>query len=655
MNLSLDKRSDMTVDELKLAELEERIRGWNKAYRDGNPLVPDAEYDAALDEYAKSVPAKRYSQFRATLFGEEGEVAHPHIMGSLEKVKNGDPDNSLGDWIMSNVFPNDAFSLFVSAKIDGCSLRLEYKDGKLVDAVTRGDGLKGFSIYQKAIHFVPVELPDGFTGNIRGECTLTHETFDELKSETGISFKNLRNATVGLVKRKDADPDMCRYLRFIAYHLMDEQTTKAEQFAKLAKFGFMVPEHKVVDIKRQDDLAEFCGWLDGVMVDLFNEFSRKAEYDMDGLVVNDASETDFLAGGKIPSNMIAFKLNQLSAKTTLLTIDWNISKSGYFTPVGIVNPVDIGGSTIGRVTFNNYDFVKKSGIHVGMGVYLLKSGDIIPKVTALEDQWDRTDPFLIPSSCPYCGTPLVVEGCELRCPNGLCPQQHLIRTVSFLKELGVKNYDTEVLKSLGVTSLDDLLGYVSHGSVRGFRLESAINKHVFGADEVALLSAMDWNGIGRKTMERMANHYGVEALVNGDFAAMRENRIEGVGDAIISLFESRHAENMALYRRIRNDQRWHGKAFTKTEAPANGPLSGMAFCVTGELGSMSREEFGKTVVANGGLIKDSVTRKVTHLVTNNPNSNSSKNRKAKELGIKVITEDQFLNMIGAGREDLDML
>lgn len=643
---------------MNIEEVENRIRKYNASYRSGNPEVSDAEYDELLDSYAKEVIPARYAEFRRTLFEDPGEIKHPHIMGSLEKVKNDDPDNSLGDWIVNNIFPNDTGMLFVSAKVDGCSLRLEYKDGKLVDAVTRGDGITGFSILGKAKVFVPTELPNGFTGNIRGECTLTHESFDELKSATGLNYKNLRNATVGLVNRKDCDMNLCRFLHFIAYHMMDESTlTKMEQFERLDKMGFETPAfHRFAFDRDPQKHMEFCTVLDSWMMARYNDFLTTVPYDIDGLVINDFNETDFTTGGKIPVNMIAFKPNQLAAHTKLMSIEWQISKSGYFTPVGIVDPVELGGATISRVTLNNHEFVAKSELAIGTDLDILKSGDIIPKVVKVSHESETgTTADLVPSICPYCGSKLVVEGCELRCPNRDCSEQHLIKTVAFIKELGVKNYDTAVLKELGVVRIEDVKNYVSDGSVRGKKLESSIRSHVFGASELDLLAAFDWNGIGHRILEKMANHYGFDYLLNPCFSDMKNNTPEGVGDAFIDMFEAGHAENVGYFNMFTSDPRYHGKKFSKVEAVVGGKLAGMSFCVTGELATMSREAFVQKVIQNGGLSKDSVTKKVTHLVTNNPNSNSSKNRKARELGIKVITEEQFLSMLGEGREDLEAL
>ena len=640
-------------------ELERRLASLNRAYRDGNPVVSDAEYDELLDSYHKKVGDGRYNVFRKTLFEDGGTVKHPHIMGSLEKVKNEDPDNALADWILNNVFPNDVGSLFVSAKVDGCSLRLQYDHGKLVDAVTRGDGLSGVSIYEKAKLFVPTTLEDEYTGNIRGECTLTHESFDELKTVMRQGYKNLRNATVGVVNSKDADISNCRFLRFVAYHMMDEKTlTKEDQFNWLESYGFQVPLREIVDFEMgRMSIDEFRRYLDNMMMEVFARFQTHADYDMDGLVVNDRSETDFETGGKIPVNMIAFKPNQLTAHTSLIGIDWQISKSGYFTPVGLIDPVELGGATIGRVTLNNLGFVRDSGLRIGIGLDILKSGDIIPKVVNVchGENDGTTNDDLVPTHCPYCGHDLVVEGCELRCPNEECPERHVMQTATFLKSLGVKNYDCAVLRELGVRRIEDVARYVDDGSVRGKKLSAAISKHVYGANVLDLLSAFDWNGLGKKTLKRMSDIYGFEHLVKPDFKAMQQDLPVGVGLGLLKLYEQGYAENIKLFHLFVDDARFKGKRTVDKPTLVDGKLSGMSFCVTGELSSMSREEFGRIVIENGGLLKNSVTKKVTHLVTNNPQSNSSKNRKARELGVEVISEERFLGMIGEGKRELDDL
>lgn len=345
-----------------LDTLKSKLISANKAYRDGNPFMEDQEFDDLLEEYQSRVSPEEYSEFRNTLFEKAGKIKHKYIMGSLDKLKKEEPEDVL------KFIRKYCSKMSVSAKVDGISSCAIYKNGKLVDLITRGDGRYGISFFDKSeyIKFLPkhISIKDEFY--VRGEIVCLNSDFEGVDSKS-----NPRNYTAGVVNRKDWSPEDVSKLSFICYTILGKKYKKDEQFKLLKKLGFTTAWNSVIITSEYKDNE----LIDKLTECAFQEFP----YETDGLVisnVNYINEDEYR-----PDAQKAFKINNISERSVIIDIVWEgPSKNGIFVPVAIIEPRKIQGTIVSRITLNNIDWIKSMGLKIGSEVEFIKSGAIIPKI-----------------------------------------------------------------------------------------------------------------------------------------------------------------------------------------------------------------------------------------------------------------------------------
>ena len=358
--------------------IKQKIVEANRAYRAGDPILSDQEYDDLLESLKSSMSEDEYESFVSTLNegtiekNIDGKVKHPFIMGSLTKIKNEEPEE-----VKKFIKENIKTALSVSAKVDGISSRAEYRNGKLVSLTTRGDGYFGQDITSKAkyIKGLPSVLPhgawDNFTGSIRGELVIMREDFECIKDR----FSNRRNAVAGIMNRKDSLEDDLRLVSFVPYTILGNQYAKSEQFGFLEDVGFNVAWNVLIDKSGIDDTI--VDWL-------FKTAQDELPYETDGLVICDSewrNEDKYR-----PDGCKAFKINQSIGITKVIGFDWGTpSANGKFTPVALLEPIQLAGTTVKRVTSNNISYLEKMGIEIGKTVRIRKSGEIIPQILEVLD------------------------------------------------------------------------------------------------------------------------------------------------------------------------------------------------------------------------------------------------------------------------------
>ena len=363
-------------------DIKQKIVEANKAYRAGTPIMSDQDYDDLLESLKSEMSENEYEAFVDTLNegtiekNIDGKVKHPFVMGSLEKLKAEEPEIVKG-WIKENIVGK----MSVSAKVDGISSRAEYRNGKLVSLTTRGDGYFGQDITSKAkyIKGLPQTIPygvwDNFTGSIRGELVILKEDFESIKDK----YCNPRNACAGIMNRKDGDRKFneaeARLVSFVPYTILGNQYAKEEQFGFLEDVGFNVAWNVLIDKSGIDDTI--VDWL-------FKTAQDELPYETDGLVICDSewrNEDKYR-----PDGCKAFKINQSAGITKIIGFDWGTpSANGKFTPVALLEPIQLAGTTVKRVTCNNITWIEKMGIEIGKTVKVLKSGEIIPKIVEVLD------------------------------------------------------------------------------------------------------------------------------------------------------------------------------------------------------------------------------------------------------------------------------
>lgn len=621
--------------------LKQQLIETNLKYRAGVPIISDTDYDKLLDVYRLQVSEEEYNEFREKLFEVPGKVKHPYIMGSLDKTKADEGDDSLQKWITKN----NAYGLFISSKIDGASLRLEYKDGVLVDAVTRGDGEYGESIYNKAIYFVPTKLNTNFTGNIRSEVVLSKNNFSKLCEIDNTEYKNPRTSTVGLINSKEFKVETISLLKVVTYELMGESVTKEVQYNFLKKLGFETAKYIT--------LSNNTSNIKNEMIELFNVWLDECDYEIDGLVITSMYNNIF-ENIRIPKKTIAFKANTLSKNTTIIDIEWNMSKSGYLKPVAILDPVELGGAMIGRATLYNYQWVKDRNIHYSSTINVLKSGDIIPRIMSINNINCSTK-IEFPTNCEYCGTTLIEEGVELKCPNKNCSEQELLKISQFIKRLGIEDASTKSLRNFGILSFDNLINWRPDSNYKSQeKLYKEILKKIFNIKKTDLFAALDCNGMGEKTVNKLINFYGFNNILNKIFLCYPQSLPEGVGIITVENFKETLDYNIELYNKIINDSRYSEPVEKQNPNNVNAYLVGKSYCFTGKLNTMTRPQAEEMVIYAGGKIAG-VSKNLTYLVTNDKDSGSSKNKKAQDLGITLINEEEFLKQVNNITEDINSI
>jgi DNA ligase (NAD+) len=619
----------------RVAYLENEIKRHQNLYYNAQPEISDADFDLLWDELQSLDPQNPLFQ-KVGADQSDGFAKSSHLipMGSQEKAS--DPESFL-KWADKIRHPE----FIVQYKLDGASLELQYQAGRFIKAVTRGNGEIGDDITQNAVKMRGVlpQVAKEFTGGVRGEVIMSHEVHDEYFADKA----NCRNAANGLMKRKDGSGS--EYLMVLCYdarHLDQGDYFKDEldKVAWLKKQGFLTVEQTIVK-----DAEAVIAYRAAVM-----DKRESIPYDIDGLVVKGREiDLEDLARAR-PQKQIAFKFSLEEAISTLREIEWSESGATY-TPIGIVDPVQLAGTTVKRANLCNPDMLRKLDLHIGSRIIMTKRGEIIPKIEGLVENPAGVRPIEQPSRCS-CGAELVDEGTRLYCPNPECPKRTLHRLRKWLDTLGVKEFGDALLTRLfadgKLKNLADLYAIKAEELAEIDRMgeisAAKVLKNLHGKKSLKLstfLAGLDIDGIGELIAERFVGA-GYDTLEKLRAAQPLELAgIFGVGEITSTHF----LEGLASLK-DEIDELLSVSGIVIETGAAEGPLTGKSFCFTGELSSMKRAEAEELVKSLGGKAKASVTKDLSYLVTNEPEGNSSKNQKARELSIPVIGEQEFLALVG---------
>jgi DNA ligase (NAD+) len=624
----------------RIAELEKQISAFSSLYYKHEAVITDEEFDALWDELESLDPD---NPLLAGIGSDlvDGWPKARHLMPMGSQAKATDPD-AFEAWAKKRGY---AFFL-VQYKLDGASIELQYSGGNLVRAVTRGDGLVGDEITQNVARMsgVVAKLPQNFDGAVRGEVLMSRETHRIKHSDKA----NCRNAANGIMKRKDGSG--CEDLEVVCYDalgtvgLLSPFDSETGKIAWLASMGFQPVTTR--ECSSVGEIVEYRARIMALRPDL--------RFDIDGLVVKgDSIDEEDLAKPR-PESQIAFKFSPEEGVTVLKAVEWSESGSLY-TPIGVMEPVRLAGTTVQRANLCNPDMIRNLKLKIGSKVVITKRGEIIPKIEAVaETPADATD-IEFPTACGACGASLADEGTSLRCPNPGCPKKDLHRLAKWIAVLDIREFGEALLKRLhasgrvskiaqlyalseGELAAVERMGNLSAAKVLAnlrARKDLSLPEFVagFDIDGVGLLVAQKLVQGGFASLEALRKA-SVEELVKVDgiaetmAAAIREG-FSVLGPEMDAVLET------GAVRILESDQ----------ATLAKGRLAGKTFCFTGELISMKRAEAEKAIRALGGTAKTSITKDLDYLVTNDPGSGSSKNRKAAELGVAILDEAAFLSLV----------
>jgi DNA ligase (NAD+) len=598
------------------------------------------------------------------------QVEHSERMLSLNDVFSKDEVDAWQDRIVKLLPDNTKLEYFADIKMDGLACELVYMDGKLVSGITRGDGLVGEDVTAnvRTMESVPLSLREtkdnqlflrGRT-EIRGEIVMYKADFaalNEAKSKAGQPlFANPRNTAAGTIRQLDPKLVASRPLHFRSYDILrsdsNEVPTNAFAYKTLKSLGFLVND----DAKTMNSTKQ--------IIDFASEWEQKRldlPFNTDGLVVklNDRSLYRRLGiVGKAPRGAIAYKYAAEQATTKVKDIFVSIGRTGTATPVAILEPVVIAGSTVQMATLHNESEVRRKDIRIGDTVIVHKAGDIIPEVVepiaSLRDGSER--PFKMPTHCPECNTKLVKykpEDVAWRCPNEHCPSRSWKRIEHFaskaaldIEGLGEKNViallnanlikdqaDIYTLKKEDVIKLDRFADISANKLVDAVMAKKhpALHRFIYG---------LGIRHIGTQTAIDLANHFReLDKLKDSEIDDL--SNIEGIGEVVAESIVEWFSEpnNLKLLDKFKS----LGVQPEKVEK-TGGKLEGLKFVVTGTLNKMGREEAAEAIRRSGGTFASSVGKDVDYLVVG-ANVGAAKLAKADKLGVKQIDEDTLLKML----------
>ncbi|MCQ2591556.1 MAG: NAD-dependent DNA ligase LigA [Treponema sp.] len=633
----------------RIKELSALITKYQKSYYDGEGEISDADFDKLWDELKLLDPTNPILQKVGADSGNFPKAAHVMPMGSQEKAAN--PEQFLA-WAEKHVYED----YLVEYKLDGASLELQYENGHLIKAVTRGDGAIGDDITQNAKKMKGVistiykndEIVP-FTGGIRGEVIMTHQVHKEHFSDKA----NCRNAANGLMKRKDGTGS--EYLTLITYDALSTNEksffkTEQEKIRWLKDCGFNVV--KLVICKSPERVIAYRAKV--------MEERKSLEYDIDGLVVKESIINHEDAARNRPDRQIAFKFSLEEAVSVLREVEWSRS-GGTYTPVAIFDEVELNGTKVQRASLANPDTMRKLGVKIGSHVVIVKRGEIIPKIEGVVPITKDSSNTAVLSEIPYpcvcetCGTTLIDEGSRLFCPNKNCDKRILHQLMKYQKVVDIRDLGKTLIAQLfeakKVRSITDLYKLTEEDLIPFFLNDDSIanEKKSLGAEKVynsiqshrkmglsVFLAGFDIDNFAETSAEKLVNA-GYNSLEK--ILTMKEEDIASVysfAEITAHTIAEGLAENAEEMQKLVDD------GIIQIENPSEGLLTGKSFCFTGELNTMKRSDAEKMVKENGGTTKSSVTKDLSYLVTNDNSSGSSKNVKAAKLGIPVIDEMQFL-------------
>lgn len=628
-------------------------------YQEDRELMSNYEYDKLYDELVKleAETGITLAGSPTTMVGYEAleelpKEAHEKPMLSLDKTKDVE---TLRSFVGTH-------KTLLSWKLDGLTIVLTYQDGKLEKAVTRGNGVIGEVITNNARVFKNIPLQISHKGNLvlRGEAIITYSDFEKINSEiedVDAKYKNPRNLCSGSVRQLNNEITAKRNVHFYAFSLVqaegvDFQNSVEQQFLWLQKQGFDVVEYRAVTQETLDDAMQY-----------FEHQVSENDFPSDGLVAlydDIAYGASLGSTAKFPRNAFAFKWKDEIKETTLREIEWSPSRTGLINPVAIFEPVELEGTTVSRASVHNVSILKELQLGIGDKIQVYKANMIIPQIA---ENLTRSGNLEIPHSCPVCQKEARVlktnEVESLYCMNPDC-QAKKIKSFTLFVSRDAMNID-----GLSEATLEK---FILKGFIKDFGDIFEISRY---KDQI-----VEMEGFGEKSYENLisslenAKHttlprvlyslgianiglanakvicrefeYDVEKLIHASGEEI--NAIEGIGPVIAKAFTDyfNNEENLKKFRHLMSHLE-----LEEVKKEENQTFAGKQFVITGSVVHFAnRSQLKEFIEQRGGKVTGSVTSKTDYLINNDTTSNSSKNKKAKELGIPILSEEDFLNRAG---------
>lgn len=644
----------------KLNRMKELIEILNNAsrlyYQYSTPIMTDFEYDKLYDELEKLE-----KETNTILSNSPTQNVEPEAIDSLVKVEHPAPMLSLSKTKsiaeLASFLGNQEGLL--SWKLDGLTIVLTYKDGKLSSGVTRGNGIIGEVITENVKKFknIPLTIPYKGTLVVRGEAVIKYSDFNKMNEELdddSSQYKNPRNLCSGSVRQLDSKVTAKRNVNCIIFALIESEKKfklKSEEFEWLKSLGFDVVEyHKVTSNNLEEQVLYFKNKIN--------------EYDIpsDGLVLlyNDIEYGKQLGTtAKYPKNAIAFKWQDETAETKLIDVDWLVSRTGLINPVAVFEPVELEGTIVSRASLHNVSILQGLSLGIGDTILVYKANMIIPQIA---NNLTQSNSLTIPNKCPVCNHEARIISSNdvkyLYCMNDFCPAKLVKRLSQFTSRnaMNIEGLSDAIINKLADEGLiktyadiynlkrykNDIISFEGFGKKSYDNLINSIEKsrNVKLANFIFALGIPD---IGLSRAKLICKNYSndINKIRNLTFEEL--SIIDGIGEIIakewIDTFNNEDfLKELELLLKEVN--------FTDTSIDNNQPLKDLIFVITGSVNNFTnRDELVEYIESYGGKVVKAISNNVNYLINNDITSTSTKNTKAKELGIKIISENDLMSMI----------
>jgi len=667
----------MDILEEKKKRIYELVEELNKYayeyYVLDNPTVADKEYDKIYDELVKLEketgfvlsysPTQRVGD---TILTQFDKYTHKSRLWSLDKAQS---IGQLKEWINRNKriiteynnsneekLPMPTYIL--TKKFDGLTINCTYdENGILVKGATRGTGIIGEDITSqvKTIKSIPLRIDSNNVMEIRGEAIMTKEAFEKYNKEAIIPLKNLRNGAAGALRnlnvRETAKRNLSAFFYDIGYSKDYRFKTYMEMMNFLIDMGFPVDSY----IKECRDIAEIKEEIKYI-----EHIRNELNYDIDGIVIaiNHIRTREVLGYTvKFPRWAIAYKFEAEEATTKLLDVEWNVGRSGRVTPTAILEPVELGGATIKRATLNNMDDIARKGVRLGAEVFVRRSNDVIPEIMGVvESSLEGTQEIKAPLKCPYCESDLINEGVHLFCENTLSCKPQLVKSLVHFASREAMNIEgfsektaEQFYEELNIKSIGDLYRLTKEELLKLDKFKEKKSNNIINAIESSkkpklssFIYALGIPNVGIKTARDLVQHFKtLDKIKNANIEELTSIKDVGeiVAKSIVEFFKQENINNsirelLELGVEPISDVR---------EVKENNELNGKTVVVTGTLEGYTRNEIKEKLLSLGAKVSGSVSKKTDFLLAGE--KAGSKYNKAIELGIKIIGEKEFNQMI----------
>ncbi|MHC1684507.1 MAG: NAD-dependent DNA ligase LigA [Clostridiaceae bacterium] len=657
----------------RMKELVEELNKYaHEYYALDNPSISDKEYDKKYDELVKleketnvTLPYSPTLRVGDMVLPEFKKHIHKRRLWSLDKAQSFE---ELVQWDRRNRRLIDEYNsshedklpqpqYIVTKKFDGLSINLTYdEDGILDIAATRGTGEIGETItaQAKTIKSIPLKIKNNSLIEIRGEAIMTKEAFLNYNKNAAVPLKNLRNGAAGALRNLNVKETASRNLSAFFYEVGFNEAIDFDSYKDILDF-----------IKEMglpiDNYIKVCDNVEAIKdeIDYINGIRSELNYDIDGIVIaiNDMRTRELFGFTvKFPRYAIAYKFEAEEATTKLLDVEWNVGRSGRVSPTALLDPVELGGVTVKRATLNNMDDIRRKGVKVGSTVLVRRSNDVIPEIMGVvTDNTETTEDIIVPELCPYCGSEVVMVGAHYFCENSLSCKPQLVKSIVHYgsreamniagfsektAEALFENLDIKAISDLYKLNKEDLLKLEKFGDKKAQNLLDAIESSK-NCELSSFIYALGIPNVGKKTARDLEKTFKtLDNIINSKFEQLIA--VEDIGDIVARSITEFFSDEKIISSINALLEVGVVPTYNYVEVTES-IFSGKTVVATGSLKNFTRTEIKGKLESLGAKVAGSVSKKTDFVIVGE--DAGSKYTKALELGVKTISEEEFISMI----------